>query len=139
MINDLSGYLSVLIGETFRIARPTYGDELTLHFGDLHEPKSQVLGCLHYLYGEFILSTRGSYWVSKDELKADTVVLTIYAFTIDIGYGLYLELSDKNVFLILPSSSEPEVELADWNFLTPNKELLSVGPGSSYNIEYLQN
>jgi len=131
MINDLNEYLLILVGEMFHFARPTYGDELTLHFGDLHESRSQVLRDMNYLYGEFILGTRGSYWVSKDELKTDTVVLAIDAFITSYGYGLYLMLSDKNIFLIIPNDSESVVQLADWIFLAP-KMSISVGPGLDY-------
>jgi hypothetical protein len=59
----LTGFLSQLIGEPFRFARVSYGDELTLHFGDLRPARSPRLG--HLPYGSYILGLRGSPWVLK--------------------------------------------------------------------------
>lgn len=64
--DDLPGlfaYLSQLVGEPFRFARVSYGDELTLHFGDLRPARSPKLK--HQLYGSHILGLRGSPWILK--------------------------------------------------------------------------
>lgn len=62
-LSGLYAYLSQLVGEPFRFARVSYGDELTLHFGDLRQAKSPKLR--HNLYGSYILGLRGSSWVLK--------------------------------------------------------------------------
>jgi hypothetical protein len=68
----LYAYLSQLVGEPFRFARVSYGDELTLHFGDLRPGRSPKLK--HKLYGAYILGLRGSSWVLK--LGSEPVVIT---------------------------------------------------------------
>jgi hypothetical protein len=73
-LNDLPGvtaYLSQLIGELFQFARVSYGDELTLHFGDLRPARSPKLE--HKRYGAYILGLRGSSWVLKS--GSDPVVI----------------------------------------------------------------
>jgi hypothetical protein len=62
-LGELQAYLTQLIGEPFRFARVSYGDELTLHFGDLrpaHSPKLKGKK-----YGAYILGVRGSPWIVK--------------------------------------------------------------------------
>lgn len=62
-ITHLYARLAQLVGEPFQFARVSYGDELTLHFGDLkpaHSPKLKAK-----LYGAYILGLRGSSWVLK--------------------------------------------------------------------------
>ena len=59
----LQAYLAPLVGEPFRFARVSYGDELTLHFGDLRSARSPKLKA--HLYGAFILGVRGSPWILK--------------------------------------------------------------------------
>ncbi len=64
--DDLPGlYASLfpLIGEPFQFARVSYGDELTIHFGDLRPARSPRLK--HKLYGSYILGVRGSPWILK--------------------------------------------------------------------------
>ena len=73
--DDLSGlyaYLAQLIGEPFRFARVSYGDELTLHFGDLRPARSPKLK--HKSYGTYILGLRGSAWVLKS--GSEPVIVT---------------------------------------------------------------
>ena len=48
-LSVLAAYLAQLVGEPFRLARVSYGDELTLHFGDLRPGRSPKLK--HKLYG----------------------------------------------------------------------------------------
>ena len=52
-VSGLYGYLAELIGEPFRFARVSYGDELTLHFGDVKPVCSPKLK--GKLYGSYIL------------------------------------------------------------------------------------
>ena len=59
----LQAYLTQLVGEPFRFARVSYGDELTLHFGDLRPARSPKLR--NKPYGVYILGVRGSPWVLK--------------------------------------------------------------------------
>ncbi len=73
--DDLPGlyaHLAQLVGEPFRFARVSYGDELTLHFGDLRAARSPKLK--HKFYGAYILGLRASPWVLKP--GAEPVVLT---------------------------------------------------------------
>jgi hypothetical protein len=68
----LQAYLTQLVGEPFRFARVSYGDELTLHFGDLRSSKSPKLK--KKLYGAYILGLRASPWVLK--AGSEPLVLT---------------------------------------------------------------
>ncbi len=54
----LSACLAQLVGEPFRFARVSYGDELTLHFGDTRPARSPKLND-RFLYGAYILFFRG--------------------------------------------------------------------------------
>ena len=72
---DLSGlksHLAQLVGEPFRFSRVSYGDELTLHFGDLKPARSPKLK--GKLYGAYILGLRASPWTLKS--GSDSMVLT---------------------------------------------------------------
>lgn len=64
-LGGLYAVLSELVGEPFRFMRVSYGDELTIHFGDLRAAKSPKLN--KQPYGAFILGTRGSPWLLKSE------------------------------------------------------------------------
>jgi hypothetical protein len=68
----LYGCLAQLVGEPFRFARVSYGDEITFHFGDLEPARSPKLKDKHY--GAYILGLRGSSWVLKSGSEA--VVIT---------------------------------------------------------------
>jgi len=73
--DDLPGlhaYLAQLVGEPFRFGRVSYGDELTLHFGDLRPARSPKLR--HKLYGAYILGLRGSPWILKS--GSEPIVIT---------------------------------------------------------------
>lgn len=61
-IAGLRAYLAQLVGEPFRFARVSYGDELTLHFGDLRPPRSARSASK---YGAYILGLRASPWILK--------------------------------------------------------------------------
>lgn len=70
----LTVYLKQLIGEPFRFARVSYGDELTLHFGDLRPARSLKLK--DHLYGTYTLGMRGSPWVLKPGPYAKSFVVS---------------------------------------------------------------
>lgn len=71
-LSNLQAYLMQLVGEPFRFARVSYGDELTLHFGDLRPARSPKLR--NKPYGSYILGVRGSPWVLKS--GSEPLVLT---------------------------------------------------------------
>src|SRR5437868_466461 len=56
----LLGYLQQLVGEPFLFFRPSYGDELTLHFGTPKEAVSAKLK--ERVRGSYVLTLRGSIW-----------------------------------------------------------------------------
>jgi hypothetical protein len=68
----LQAALAQVVGEPFRFARVSYGDELTLHFGDLRPARSPKLH--RQPYGALILGMRGSPWVLK--AGSEPLVLT---------------------------------------------------------------
>jgi hypothetical protein len=72
--SGLLAYLAQLVGEPFRFARVSYGDELTLHFGDLRPARSPKLK--DRLYGAYILGVRGSSWILKSGSDSEPLVLT---------------------------------------------------------------
>ena len=58
-VDDMPGLeacLTQLVGEPFRFARVSYGDELTLHFGDLRPQRSPKL---QQQYGTYVLGVQG--------------------------------------------------------------------------------
>jgi|GEM_PF-693917 len=121
-LSELQAYLAQLVGESFRFARISYGDELTLHFGDLRPARSPKLR--KQPYGAYVLGVRASPWllksgnaplvlsggidigitsdfgkpVSKEELAAhpfvelDSVVLRAVPFVIKPSNALGLQL-----------------------------------------------
>ncbi len=66
-IPGLQERLAELVGEPFRFARVSYGDELTLHFGDLRHARSPKLR--NQPYGAYILGLRGSLWRLKSGVQ----------------------------------------------------------------------
>jgi hypothetical protein len=161
---DLAAYLLQLQGEPFRFFRFSFGDELTLHFGDLHPARSPKLK--GRLYGAFILGVRASQWllkfgkpgmvasqgervetISKEELETkelivpDSRVIRTTPFTIQpqAAFGLEIALSDGSLLVIVPSA-ETEAkdddlpEIADWELLSPSGRL-QAGPGLQWSFE----
>jgi hypothetical protein len=61
----MAGHLLRLIGEPFKLARVSYGDELTLHFGELRRARSQNLK--DKMYGAYILGVCASSWLIKSD------------------------------------------------------------------------
>jgi hypothetical protein len=72
-ISGLQERLGQLIGEPFRFFRVSYGDEATLHFGDLHPARSQKLQ--GKLYGAYILGLRASSWLFKREYGTGSMLV----------------------------------------------------------------
>ena len=109
-LGGLSAYLTPLIGEPFRFARVTYGDELTLHFGDLRHGRSPKLRQMPY--GAYILGLRCSPWLLKFGLEP--VILT--------------DVVDLN--LSLPSHARPlgKGELEAGTFIEAESRVLVATP-----------
>ena len=106
----LAAYLSQLVGEPFQFLRVSYGDELTLHFGDLRPGRSSKLK--HKLYGTYILGLRGSRWVLK--VGAEPVVIS----------GGVVSVAT------LPSFGDPlrNEDLEAGTFLEPGSRVLAAAP-----------
>jgi len=131
----LTSYLAQLVGEPFRFARVSYGDELTVHFGDLRPARSPKLK--DKSYGAYILGLRGSPWILKsgsksvvltagemfspprlrnEELESgtfiepDSRVLKATPFVVKTveAFGLELRLSDGSTLLVLPTVQEQD-------------------------------
>lgn len=79
----LCQHLARLVSEPFRFARVSYGDELTLHFGDLKHGSSSKMRSK--LYGSYILGLRGSPWMLKSDSRG---------FLIDAGIAFGHESSE---------------------------------------------
>lgn len=62
-VSVLAARVAQLVGEPFRFVRMSYGDELTIHFGDLRPASSPKLKGKEY--GAYILGVRASLWVLK--------------------------------------------------------------------------
>lgn len=62
-VSRLNALLTQCVGEPFRLARSSYGDELTLHFGDLRPARSPKLKGL--MYGTYVLGVRASDWTLR--------------------------------------------------------------------------
>ncbi len=93
--DDLPGLyarLAQLIGEPFRFARVSYGDELTLHFGDLRPSRSPKLK--DKLYGAYILGMRASAWLLKSGSEPVIVEAGVLLDPISSGLGKPLSKDD---------------------------------------------
>ena len=99
----LQGYLAPFVGEPFRLARVSYGDELTLHFGDLRPSGSPKLK--GYFYGAYILGVRGSAWILKSGSEPLTVTAGLFSDSLaaDLGKQLSKQDFEKNP-VIAPES-----------------------------------
>ena len=72
----LHARLTQLIGEPFRFARVSYGDELILHFGDLRPARSPKFK--NKMSGVYILGMRASAWLLKS--GSDAVIVEAGVF-----------------------------------------------------------
>ena len=86
--DDLPGLfadLTQLVGEPFRFARVSYGDELTLHFGDLEQARSVKLKDKRY--GAYILGVHGSSWVLKSSSQPVVITSGMVMNALPAGFG----------------------------------------------------
>src|SRR5438034_2444394 len=60
-VQGLWALVQQLVGQPFLLLRPTYADELTLHFGAPRESLSPKLG--NKVRGTYVLALRGSFWL----------------------------------------------------------------------------
>jgi hypothetical protein len=90
-VPGLQMYLAPLVGEPFRLARISYGDELTLHFGDLRPARSPKLR--GHFSGVYILGVRGSAWIIKS--GSEPLVVTAGLFLDSIAADLGKPLSKQ--------------------------------------------
>jgi hypothetical protein len=85
---DLSGlkaYLAQLVGEPFQFIRISYGDEPTLHFGDLRPSRSPKLK--NKLYGAYVLGLRASAWILKSLSRAELITAGVLHDPLPPGFG----------------------------------------------------
>lgn len=68
-LEPLAGYLLSLVGEPFLLARVSYADELTFHFGARRDAAHPRLRKAGIAYGSFVLLTRGSAWLVKSGVR----------------------------------------------------------------------
>jgi len=112
--DDLPGLrvkLVELLGAPFQFARVSYGDELTLHFGDVRPARSPKLKKL--TYGTYVLGVRGSSWVLKSGLEP--VVL---------GCGV-MPIDGARPSVIRPLSN---TELESGTYIEPGSRVLQAEP-----------
>ncbi len=62
-VRGLGVALAELVGQPFRFLKFSYGDELTIHFGDVRPGRASKLS--HLEFGAYILSLRCSPWLLK--------------------------------------------------------------------------
>jgi hypothetical protein len=95
-VPGLQAYLAPLVGEPFRFARISYGDELTLHFGDLRPARSAKLR--GHFSGVYILGVRGSAWIIKSGSESLAVTAGLFpdSLTSDLGKPLSKQDFEKN-------------------------------------------
>jgi hypothetical protein len=95
-VSSLQTYLTPLVGELFRFARISYGDELTLHFGDLRPARSPKLP--GHFSGVYILGVRGSAWIIKSGSESVIVAAGVFpdAAAADLGKSLSKQDFEKN-------------------------------------------
>ena len=103
-LDGLASVLAVLMGEPFQFARVSYGDELTLHFGELRPAKSPKL--MGKMYGAYVLGVRASTWL----LKSGTVPVVVGAgFPQAFGQPISKEALEAGTFV------EPGSRIAEAN------------------------
>jgi len=106
----LQASLAPLIGEPFRFARVSYGDELTPRFGDLRPAGSPKLP--KHMYGAYILGLRGSAWALKSGSEPLVVTAGILSQPLPLPVGKPL---DKQ-------------ELESCQFIEPESMVLAATP-----------
>ncbi len=119
--DDLPGLrvkLVEVLGAPFQFARVSYGDELTIHFGDVRPARSRKLKNLPY--GTYVLGVRGSSWVLKSGLEP--VVL---------GCGV-VPIDGDRPNVIRPLSN---VELESGRYIEAGSRVLQAEPFSVRPVE----
>ena len=131
-----------LLGKTCWQARFSYGDELTLHFGDRVSYAQPSMANLEK--GSWILGTRGTNWqlscasnsiVNSDatpEIMRENVrqIEGLALTALDINYPslrLTLTFGERLQLSILPCLADDEYELPYWELFTPEQYVLEVG------------
>ena len=131
-----------LLGKTCWQARFSYGDELTLHFGDRVSYAQRSMADLKK--GSWILGTRGTNWqlsrASNCIVNSDAIPETMrenvrhiegLALTaLDINYpnlGLILTFGEQLQLSVLPSLEDDNYDLPYWELFTPEQYVLKVG------------
>jgi hypothetical protein len=74
----LQGYVQQLVGQPFLDFRFSYGDELSIHFGEPRAPTSKLKARMR---GSYILGTRASHWY----LRSATPSVLILGMPEDLG------------------------------------------------------
>ena len=107
-LSGLQACLILLKGEAFQFARVSYGDELTLHLGNLRSARSAKL---KLQYGSYIIGVRASSW----QIKKGTRVVTSAEDGVDgktAGHGKELT----------------SAELEQSTFIEPGSKVISAKP-----------
>ena len=102
-LSDLQACLTQLVGESFRFARVSYGDELTLHFGDLRPARSPKLR--NKPYGAYILGVRGSPWVVKSGSEPLVLAAGINGENLPSGLGKPIRKEELEANPLIPPES----------------------------------
>lgn len=133
-VADLSGLADLagqLVGQPFLFARPSYGEELTIHFGQLRQPTSPKVKRPR---GSFVLTLRGSVWriahgsgtnllvsdatngqrlelatlETNPPVTAVALVVSVRPFVDpdSVGFGLFLAFTDGARVVIRPDVSD---------------------------------
>lgn len=154
-INDVDQPYAIanhLVGEICWKVALSYGDELTLHFGE-QIPYTQP-SMVGKKKGSWILGTRGTAWQldqpSGNTVRQDTETDPIAMLrrevrqiegsilqSLKIGYpmlGLSLNFSQGSQLTITPSIHDDEFELPYWELFTPDCQVLKVGPKTSWSL-----
>lgn len=131
-----------LIGKTCWQVRFSYGDELTLHFGDRVSYAQPSMANMEK--GSWILGTRGTSWqlsrapnciVNSDatpEIMRENVLQIegLALMALDINYpslGLILTFGEQLQLSVLPSLEDDNYDLPYWELFTPEQYVLKVG------------
>lgn len=131
----LRAYLRQLVGEPFLQARFSYGDELTLHFGEARPSHSPKL--VHRIQGSYIVATRASSWCLK-AVSGPTLIIAMSDSRATVPQG-FKSLTPEQVEanqLMTPGTSilAADVELMQSSETTAFNCSLVMSDGSSLVI-----
>lgn len=149
-IGQLHAIANRVVGEICWKAALSYGDELTLHFGEqIPYLQPSMAGRKK---GAWILGTRGTAWQLDQPvgttINAEADLLSILKRevrqlegsilqSLDIGYpvlSLSLNFSQGSQLTITPSIRDDEFDLPYWELFTPDCQVLKVGPKTSWSL-----